>query len=71
MKQYIEKLPKVLNGKPVIVGTRVPVSRILFLLADEYTLENIHDMYPFISLDVLRGVIQELQTQIDHNKYAS
>lgn len=71
MKSYIEKHPDILKGKPVIKDTRVPVSRILFLLSEDYTLENIHEMYPFISLDVLRGVIQELQTQLDHNQYAS
>ena len=40
VKSYISFNPKIFGGKPVITGTRIPVSRILFLLRDGYTIEE-------------------------------
>lgn len=60
MKRHIVSDPQILSGTPVIVGTRVPVSRIVFLLKDGYTLEAIHEEYPHISLKVLEAVIDEI-----------
>jgi uncharacterized protein (DUF433 family) len=71
MKKYISTNPEILKGKPVITGTRVPVSRIIFLLQEGYTLENIQEQYPFVTLDTLHGVISELREKLDHNLYAT
>lgn len=60
MKRHIVSDPQILSGTPVIIGTRVPVSRIVFLLKDGYTLEAIHEEYPHISLKVLEAVIDEI-----------
>ncbi|MEO0115847.1 MAG: DUF433 domain-containing protein [candidate division WOR-3 bacterium] len=42
----IEINPKILCGKPVIKGTRIPVSLILNLLGHGYTKQQILDAYP-------------------------
>lgn len=60
MKKYIVSDPQILSGTPVIVDTRIPVSRIVFLLKDSYTLEAIHEEYPHISLKVLEAVVDEI-----------
>ena len=49
-----------MSGKPVIVGTRVPISRIIFLLKQGYPLEAIHDQYPHIALETLSKAIDEI-----------
>src|SRR5436189_2986187 len=41
MQHYIVSNPNILDGEPVIVGTRVPVVVILQFLKEEYTFEEI------------------------------
>jgi uncharacterized protein (DUF433 family) len=48
-KERIEINPKILCGKPVIKGTRIPVSLILNLMGHGYTKERIIDAYPQLS----------------------
>lgn len=55
--QHIEINPRVLAGKPVIKGTRVPVALVLNLLANGYTVARILHAYPnLINPDVLAAV---------------
>lgn len=44
--ERIEINPKVLSGKPVIRGTRIPVSLILNLLANGYEIPDVLRAYP-------------------------
>jgi uncharacterized protein (DUF433 family) len=44
----------------VVAGTRVPISRILFLLKEGYTLAAIHEEYPHIALPTLSGAVDEV-----------
>ncbi len=66
-KQYITTNPEVMSGMPVIAGTRIPVSRIVFLLKDGYTLEAIAEEYPHVSLKMLNGAMSELMKKLDTN----
>ena len=63
--KYIVSDENVLSGKSVIKGTRIPVSRIVFLLGDGYTPEAIHMEYPHVSLATIQGTISELGQQLD------
>jgi len=60
MKNYnnrIEINPKIMLGKPVIKGTRIPVYVILNLLAEGYNLEKIIKEYPDLTRrDVLAAL---------------
>ena len=53
MNKYINSDPNILGGMPVIMGTRVPVARILSLLKEGYTLVAIHKQFDHISLKTL------------------
>ena len=59
-----------MSGDPVIAGTRVPISRILFLLKEGYTLEAIHEEYPHISTEALSGAIDEAIAVLKHTLHA-
>lgn len=48
-KEYLDRIeinPKILLGKPVIKGTRIPVYVILDLIAERSTMEEILEYYP-------------------------
>ena len=65
MSKYITSTSNVLGGQAVIVNTRVPISRILFLLKDGYTLDAIHEEYPHIDLQTLSGAIDEVSAIVN------
>ena len=60
MKKYISNDRQIMGGTPVIGGTRVPISIILYRLKEGYSLEQIHDMYRHVPIKLLQKVIEEL-----------
>ena len=71
MANYFVSDPTILSGMPVITGTRVPVARILSLLKEGYTLEEIHEQFDHISVATLEGAIDEVATMINHPPYGT
>jgi uncharacterized protein (DUF433 family) len=53
----IEVNPKVLSGKPVIRGTRIPASLILNLLAQGYEMPDVLRAYPELTEADVRPAI--------------
>jgi len=49
MESYITSDPKILFGKPVIRGTRIPVELIIEKFADGETIESILTSFPQLS----------------------
>ncbi len=60
MKKYVSTDPKIMGGAPVIAGTRIPMARIVFLLKEGETVEEIQQGYPWVTLKKLKGAIAEL-----------
>lgn len=69
--KYITSDPKIMTGKLVIAGTRVPIARILFLLKEGYTVEAIQEEYPHVALEKIKGAVDELIKMLDSSEYAS
>ena len=63
--KFIISDPTILSGMPVMKGTRVPVARILSLLKEGYSLEEIHHQFDHISLETLQGALEEAATIIN------
>lgn len=53
----IETNPKILLGKPVIKGTRIPVYLILELLGAGYTPEKVVESYPSLALEDVNAAV--------------
>jgi len=49
--------PKVMVGKPVIKGTRLTVERVLELLANEVSAQQIIEQYPGLTRDDIRACL--------------
>lgn len=60
MKKYIISNPEILGGMPVIVGTRVPIARILYHLKEGNSVKEIHKMYDWVDMKKLEGAIDEV-----------
>lgn len=71
MSRFIVSNPKILGGKLVIAGTRIPVSLIFRLLKDGYTVEVIHEFYPQLSIKVINNVVDEIIKNTEQKLYAA
>ena len=60
MTQFLNRLtinPKILGGKPIIKGTRIPIYIILQMLRDGATFEKILQEYPKLTKDDIQAVL--------------
>ena len=64
----IELNPKVCNGKPVIKGTRIPVSVILEQLADGETWDTLLTGYPELKKKDIQAALLYARASIDHTE---
>lgn len=54
----IEINPKILLGKPVFKGTRIPVYVVLDMLAEGISIQQIRDAYPDLTEDDVKEAIR-------------
>jgi uncharacterized protein (DUF433 family) len=64
MKRAIVSHPHILDGEPVIVGTRIPVIEFLLLLKEGHNLGEIQRMYPHVAETTFARVLEELASTI-------
>jgi uncharacterized protein (DUF433 family) len=62
----IEINPAVLGGKPVIVGTRIPVELILRKLSEGATEAELRDAYPRLTLEDIRAALGYAAETVAH-----
>jgi uncharacterized protein (DUF433 family) len=64
----IELNPRVCGGKPVIKGTRIPVSVILERVADNEPWESILKAYPEIDKEDIQAALLYARASLDHTE---
>lgn len=66
LQERIEIHPRVCNGKPVIKGTRIPVTVLLDQLADGQSWDAILKAYPEIMVEDIKAALLYAKSSIDH-----
>ena len=64
----IELNPKVCNGKPVIKGTRIPVSVILEQIAEGESWTGLLSGYPELEKDDIKAALLYARESLDHTE---
>lgn len=65
--QYIEIEPRLCNGKPVIEGTRIPVSVIVDMLSNGDTIEKIQSKFPELSQRYILAALNYCHTMLENS----
>jgi len=58
LTERIEVNPKILGGKPVIKGTRIPVYLVLELLSAGYDFNRIVEAYPTLKEEDVKAAVE-------------
>ena len=66
--ERIEINPRVCNGKPVIKGTRIPVSVILDQIAEGESWENVLKNYPELKRGDIKAALIYAKETLDHSE---
>ena len=64
----IEQNPRVCNGKPVIKGTRIPVSVILEQIAQGESWDDLLKGYPELIKEDIKAALLYASASIDHTE---
>jgi uncharacterized protein (DUF433 family) len=68
INQYIEIDPKRCNGKPIIAGTRIPITVILDQLGETGSIEKLLTKYPELTKAQIKGVLEFCHSLIEHSE---
>jgi uncharacterized protein (DUF433 family) len=64
----IELNPKVCNGKPIIKGTRIPVSVILEQIAEGISWDALLATYPELENEDIKAALYYAMSSLDHTE---
>ncbi|MBW1851899.1 MAG: DUF433 domain-containing protein [Deltaproteobacteria bacterium] len=67
-RDRIELNPRVCNGRPVIKGTRIPVSIILEQIAESESWENLLAGYPELRKEDIQAALLYARASLDHTE---
>lgn len=62
----IERDPEIMNGKPVIKGTRFPVDLLVERLGFGHPIEEVLDDYPFLTVEDIYAALQYAAEAVRH-----
>lgn len=68
MNNQVTVDPRVCNGKPVISGTRIPVTVILDQLAETGSVQEVVTRYPELSTEQVTAALLYCHSVIDHTE---
>ena len=57
-KQYIERNPDIMLGKPIVKGTRITVELLMRKLADGYNIGDLLKSYPHLTKEQILAALE-------------
>jgi uncharacterized protein (DUF433 family) len=57
--KYLESRKDRVGGELTIKGTRITISQVINMLANGYTIELLHEGWPWLSVATLKGAVRE------------
>lgn len=68
MNEYVEIDPRVCGGKPVVRGTRIPLTVVVDQLAAVGSVAGLVEIYPELSRDQIVGALRYCHSVIEHTE---
>lgn len=68
INDFIEIDPRRCGGKPVVAGTRIPVTVVIDQLADVGSIEGLLRKYPEMTAQKVAGVLRYCHAVIEHTE---
>lgn len=68
VNKYIEIDPRRCGGKPVVTGTRIPVTVVIDQLTEAGSIEALLRKYPELTRDKIVGVLRYCHAVIEHTE---
>jgi uncharacterized protein (DUF433 family) len=69
LSERIEIDPKVCNGKPIIKGTRIPVTIILDQITEGQSWESILSSYPELTKEDIQAALHYARISLEHSEF--
>ena len=57
--KYLEARPDRASGELTLKGTRIRVAQAINMLANGYSVEQLHEQWPHVSVAAIRGALEE------------
>ena len=69
--KYLDQRPERASGELTIKGTRIRVAQVINMLANGFTLEQLHtEHFPHVSTSTLRGAVEEATEYLSTQTHA-
>ena len=68
--RYLNSNPQIMGGRLVVKGTRTPIGVLLQYLKAGYSMAEIKDFFPWITMRNLKGAIGEIIDMLSHQPHA-
>ena len=67
--KYLEAIPERASGELTIKGTRIRIAQVIAMLANGETIDQLHEGWPWIPVETLRGAIEEASQLLSNHTH--
>lgn len=69
--KYLESKPERASGELTIKGTRIRIAQVINMLANGFTIEQLHnEWFPHLSVSMIRGAVEEATQLLSAQSHA-